>query len=106
MRTKKDVLGTNILVLELPIMVTPECLTYAHENGCPWDEKTCSCAALGGQLECLKYAHENRCPRDEMTCSKAAAKGHLECLKYAHEQRFPLSWWTFVVLPQKVSSSV
>jgi hypothetical protein len=37
-------------------------LKYAHENGCPWDEKTCSLAAENGQLECLKYAHENGCP--------------------------------------------
>ena len=22
-------------------MVTSECLKYAHENGCPWDEDTC-----------------------------------------------------------------
>ena len=36
-----------------------ECLKYAHENGCPWDKKTCSEAALNGHLECLQYAHEN-----------------------------------------------
>ena len=42
-----------------------ECLKYAHENGCPWDEVTCSEAAENGHLECLKYAHENGCPWDE-----------------------------------------
>ena len=35
-----------------------ECLKYAHENGCPWDEDTCSEATF----KCLKYAHENGCP--------------------------------------------
>ena len=34
----------------------------AHENECPWGEKTCTWAAENGQLECLKYAHENGCP--------------------------------------------
>ena len=45
-----------------------ECLKYAHENECPWDEKTCCGAAETGHLECLKYAHENGCPWDEDTC--------------------------------------
>ena len=60
-------------------------LKYAHENGCPWDEDTCSEAAKGGHLKVLKYAHENGCPWDEWTCSGAAGGGHLEVLKYAHE---------------------
>ena len=46
-----------------------ECLKYAHEHGCPWDEETCAVAAENGQLECLKYAHEHGCPWDEETCS-------------------------------------
>ena len=35
-----------------------ECLKYAHENGCPWDERTCfrSCCK-----KCLKYAHLSLC---------------------------------------------
>ena len=46
-----------------PPLRCPECvLQYLHENGCPWDETTCSEAASGGHLECLKYAHENGCP--------------------------------------------
>ena len=73
-----------------------DCLKYAHENGCPWDEGTCSYAAEYGHLDCLKYAHENGCPWNEDiffdiyedesdTCSLAAGGGHLDCLKYAHE---------------------
>ena len=53
-----------------------ECLQYAHENGCPWDEWTCSKAAENGHFECLKYAHENGCPWNEGTCSFAALRGH------------------------------
>ena len=37
-------------------------LKFLHENGCPWDIRTCSLAANYGHLECLKYAHENGCP--------------------------------------------
>ena len=32
------------------------CLKYAHENGCPWDEDTCIIADKNGNLNCLKYA--------------------------------------------------
>ena len=64
-----------------------ECLKYAHEKGCPWDEETCYHATRGGHLEILKYAHEKGCPWDERTC--AMADNHLECLKYAHENGCP-----------------
>ena len=60
-----------------------ECLKYAHEQGCPWHEDTCTYAASNGHLECLKYAHEEGCDWDWRTCEYAAANGHLECLKYA-----------------------
>ena len=66
-----------------------DCLRYARKNGCPWDEKTCEGAAKYGHLECLKYAREHGCPWDELTCRGAAEKGHLECLKYACAHGFP-----------------
>ena len=31
----------------------------------------CNLAAKNGHLECLKYAHENGCPWDEDTCYHA-----------------------------------
>jgi hypothetical protein len=71
-----------------------ECLKYAHENGCPWNEKTCRCAAMNGYLDCLKYAFENGCPWNKDTCSCAAMNGHLECLKYAHENGCPWNDYT------------
>ena len=60
MRTKTGVLGIKKLVYMLPTMVT-SCLKYTHENGCPWDEYTCTAAADYGHLECLQYAHDNGC---------------------------------------------
>jgi hypothetical protein len=62
-----------------------ECLRYLHENGCVWDKKTSSGAACG-RLECLRYAHENGCEWDDDTCLNAAYYGYLECLRYAHEK--------------------
>jgi hypothetical protein len=38
------------------------CLKYAHENGCPWNELTCFFAAKNSNIECLRYAYENGCP--------------------------------------------
>ena len=46
--------------------------------------RTCSEAAYNGHLECLKYAHENGCPWDE-DLFEGCLNGHLECLKYARE---------------------
>jgi len=66
-----------------------ECLKYAHENGCPWDKRTCDNTARYGHLDCLEYAHERGCPWDEVTCEEAAKYGHLECLKYARENGCP-----------------
>ena len=66
-----------------------DCLRYAHENGCPWNWKTCAHAAANGHLKCLKYAHENGCPCEEGTCMRAASYGHLDCLRYAHENGCP-----------------
>ena len=39
-----------------------EVLQWAHENGCPWNEWTCTEAAKGGHLEVLQWAHQNGCP--------------------------------------------
>ena len=43
-----------------------------RENGCPWNEYTCTYAAKNGHLDVLKWARENGCPWDEDTCSYAA----------------------------------
>ena len=56
-------------------------LTWAHENGCPWDSCTCMKAACHGQLLTLIWLRRNGCPWDESTCAFAADHGHLEVLK-------------------------
>jgi hypothetical protein len=62
-----------------------DCLRYAHENGCEWNERTTSFAAENGHLDCLRYAYENGCKWNVFTTSGAAENGHLDCLKYAFE---------------------
>ncbi len=34
-----------------------DCLRYAHENGCPWNENTCLNAALHGHLDLYTFMH-------------------------------------------------
>jgi len=41
------------------------CLKYAHENGCPWDERTSERAVKGGWVHCLLYVIEKGCPWNE-----------------------------------------
>ena len=42
-----------------------ELLEFLRERKDVLGMKTCSWAAHNGHLECLKYAHENGCPWDE-----------------------------------------
>ena len=42
-------------------------LAWAKERGCPWNEKTCVAAALGGHLEVLQWARANSAPWGEWT---------------------------------------
>ena len=64
MRT--GVRGMKGLVDMLPFLGSLGSRVYAHENECPWDEKTCSLAAENGHLECLKYCllYTSPSPRD------------------------------------------
>lgn len=39
-----------------------ECLRWAHENGCPWNDQTTTQAKLNGHLECFQYAVRHGCP--------------------------------------------
>ncbi|CAN0438640.1 unnamed protein product, partial [Ectocarpus fasciculatus] len=43
----------------------------------------CEKAAYNGHLEVLQWARNNGCPWDEKTCSWAAGNGHLEVLQWA-----------------------
>ena len=44
-------------------------------DDCPWDEDTCTFAALGGHLEVLQWLRANGCPWDSNTCAEAAKGG-------------------------------
>ena len=44
-----------------------EVLQALHENGTPWDFRTCWAAARGGHLEVLQWARANGCPWDDLT---------------------------------------
>jgi hypothetical protein len=64
-----------------------EVLQWAHENGCPWDEWTCSAAAEGGQFEILQWAREQGCPWDAgNVCLYATFMEHLEIVQWVKEQ--------------------
>jgi hypothetical protein len=62
-----------------------ESLTCLRANGCPWDERTCHCAAHGGHLEVLQWARENGCPWDEKTWRLARSN----CRPYLLEHGCP-----------------
>ena len=66
-----------------------EVLQWARANGAPWDEDTCADAAEGGHLEVLQWAQANGCPWDERTCAFAAERGHLEVLQWARANGAP-----------------
>jgi len=72
-------------------------LAWARDNGCPWEAKTCSLAALRGHLEALQWARDNDCPWDLETCVDAALGGHLEVLRWAREHGCPWNEMTLCV---------
>lgn len=54
---------------------------------------------FGGQLSVLQWVRENGCPWDDYTCSWAANSGHLEVLKWALANGclWELRSWTTIV---------
>jgi hypothetical protein len=64
-----------------------DCLRYARENGCDWNDYTAITAAINGHLECLRYVHEHGCELN-IDFIKNRLRGHLrqvECFKYCFE---------------------
>ncbi|CAB9504907.1 ankyrin repeat protein [Seminavis robusta] len=57
----------NIVVME-----------WARQQGFPWNDETCACAAGNGHLEMLQWLREKGCPWARGTCAAAAQNGHLE----------------------------
>lgn len=50
-----------------------------HENGCVWDERTCTYAAESERLDVLKYAHQNSCPWDARHAVMLAPRATWRC---------------------------
>lgn len=65
------------------------CLQYLHVNGCPWDNTATQAATKAGQLGCLMYLHTNGCPWDTESPMAAAERNHFECLLYLHQNGCP-----------------
>lgn len=62
-----------------------ECLQFAREYGCPWDEGTCDQAVEGGHLSVLRWARQNGCPWGPKACSGAARGEHIDALRWAEK---------------------
>ncbi len=59
-----------------------DCLRYAHENGCPWDENTGVDIQLNMDVWIVYAMHEeNGCPWDKNTCRYSANHGSFDCLR-------------------------
>ena len=76
-------------------------LQWARANGCPWNRRTCSCAAKNGNLDVLRWARANDCPWNSWTCAYAARNGHLEVLQWARANGCPWDSWTGVCAANK-----
>jgi hypothetical protein len=66
-----------------------ETLQWARENGCPWNEWTCSFAAEGGHLEVAEVGARERLPVGRGDVRVRGVGGHLEVLKWARENGCP-----------------
>ncbi len=65
-----------------------ECLIFAKENGCRWNNLTSINAAKNGHFECLKYAIENGCYLDSKIYLLIVENGYLECIKYFYKNYY------------------
>jgi len=66
-------------------------IKWLRAKGCPWDIYTSVSAARGGQLEVLQWmrAQDPPCPWDSIVCVWAARYGHLDVLRWARSQGCP-----------------
>lgn len=66
--TRRAVLGMGERVGGLPPEVISTVYNGGRGRGCPWDERTCSGAAMVGHPDCLQWALENGGRYDDNTC--------------------------------------
>lgn len=60
-----------------------------RDNGCPWDEKTCSQAAARGHLATPRWARANGYPWNGKTSWCAAHEGQLAALEWCTTNGYP-----------------
>ena len=86
---KTDAHGTKIRQAQLHYNGHLSTVKWAHENGCPRDQETCSAAAaMYGELEILRWLRAHGCPWNTGTCANAANQGRLEAV--GATKRMPL----------------
>ena len=51
-----------------------ELVRWLRAEGCPWNWKTCSCAANKGHVEVLRWARENGAPWTAVERDRAATE--------------------------------
>lgn len=66
-----------------------ETLNYLIVNGCPFNARSCDCAAYTGKLEALKHIFEAGCPMHQETWMFAALSGNLAVLEYLRDVGCP-----------------
>ena len=64
-------------------------LKWLHEQGCPWNEMACEAAARRGNVGILQWLHSRGCPWNMRTCEAAAYSGNLEMLQWLRSQDCP-----------------
>ena len=80
----------SVVVVSVPV------LQWARANGCPWNWRTCACAASGGHLEVLQWMRVKGCKWDWHMCQSAAKRGHLHVLQWALANgcQYDQRWWS------------
>jgi hypothetical protein len=68
-----------------------ELVTWAREEDCAWDARTCTNTVRAGTWRCLLWTREHGCPwGTEGMCADAAWSGHLAVLQRVREHGSPL----------------
>lgn len=75
-------ISKNKLCREISRNGNVDLLIWARQNGCLWDEYTCTFAALNNHLSLLKYAVHNGCPHFDNLYRIALRGRYAEMLKW------------------------
>jgi hypothetical protein len=72
-------------------VATVALLSWAKDNGCPWDDRTCEAAYTGGHEDVLEWARGQGCPWD----SGVLREWRLQCpvLRALWDESVPVTAW-------------